>query len=91
MLVGSRARIGLHQPAFEGYNIRRCDRSMDRPEIRRYLRFVIPADADQIYQIMMETSCDSIEWVYGRRALELGVATKLEAEDVDVFGPKKNR
>jgi uncharacterized protein len=91
MLVGSRARIGFHQGAFVGDKLRRCDQSMDSPEIRRYLRFAIPADADRIYQIIMETSCDSIEWVYGQRALELGVATILESEDVDVFGPKQNR
>ena len=91
MLVGSRARIGFHQAALVGEKVRRCDQSMDRPEIRRYLRFVIPADADRIYQIIMETSCDSIEWVYGQRALELGVATTLESEGVDVFGPKKDR
>jgi ATP-dependent protease ClpP protease subunit len=91
LLVGSRARIGFHQVAWIGEKARRCDRSMDSPEIRRYLRYVIPADADQIYPIIMETSCDSIEWIYGQRALELGVATTVESEDVDVFGPKKNR
>jgi hypothetical protein len=91
LLVGSRARIGFHQVAVVGAKDRRCDESMDRPEIRRYLRFVIPADADRVYQIIMETSCNSIEWVYGQRALELGVATTLESEGVDVFGPKKNR
>ena len=59
--------------------------------IRRYLHFVVPADADRIYQIIMGTSCNSIEWVSGQRALELGVATKLESEGVDVFGPKAER
>jgi hypothetical protein len=39
----------------------------------------------------MDTSCKSIEFIYGRRALELGVATTVDAEDVDVFGPKANR
>jgi hypothetical protein len=91
MLVGSRARIGFHQIAWVGDKVRRCDRTMDSPEIRRYLRFVIPADADRIYPIIMATSCDSIDWVYGQRALELGVATRLESEGVDVFGPKKDR
>jgi ATP-dependent protease ClpP protease subunit len=91
MLVGSRARIGFHQAALVGEKVRRCDRSMDSPEIRRYLRFVIPANADRIYQIIMETSCDSIEWVYGQRALELGVATIVESEGVDLFGPKEDR
>jgi ATP-dependent protease ClpP protease subunit len=90
-LVGSRARVGFHQAAFVGEKVRRCDQSMDSPEIRRYLRFVIPVGADRIYPIIMETSCDSIEWVYGQRALELGVATALESESVDVFGPKQNR
>jgi ATP-dependent protease ClpP protease subunit len=91
MLVGSRARVGFHQAAFIGEKVRWCDQSMDSPEIRKYLRFVIPAGADRIYPIIMETSCDSIEWVYGQRALELGVATTLESESVDVFGPKQDR
>jgi hypothetical protein len=39
----------------------------------------------------MTTSCDSIEWVYGQRSIALGVATKLESERVDVFGPKERR
>jgi ATP-dependent protease ClpP protease subunit len=93
-LVGSRARVGFHQAALVGEKVRRCDQAIDSPGvvgIRRYLRFVIPADADRIFQIIMETSCDSIEWMYGQRAVELGVATTLESEGVDVFGPKENR
>jgi ATP-dependent protease ClpP protease subunit len=94
VLAGSRARIGFHQAALVGAKGRRCDQSIDSPgviKIRKYLRFVIPADADRIFQIIMKTSCDSIEWIYGQPALELGVATTLESEAVDVFGPKENR
>jgi hypothetical protein len=94
VLAGSRARIGFHQAALIGEKIRRCVVSMASPEadqIRRYLRFVIPANTDRIFQIIMETSCNSIEWTYGQRALELGVATTLESEGVDVFGPEKDR
>lgn len=94
VLAGSRARIGFHQAALVGEKVRRCDVSMASPEadqIGRYLRFVIPANEDRIFQIVMETSCNSIEWTYGQRALELGVATTLESEGIDVFGPKANR
>jgi ATP-dependent protease ClpP protease subunit len=95
ILAGSRARIGFHQAAFiGGRGSRRCDKSMDSlgvVKMRKYLRFVIPADADRIYQLIMKTSCDSIEWVYGPQALEQGVATALESADVDVFGPESWR
>ena len=94
LLVGSRAQIGFHQAALIGEKERRCDKTMDSPgvvRLRRYLHFVVPADADRIFRIIMETSCDSIDWVSGQRALELGVATKLESEGVDVFGSKADR
>jgi hypothetical protein len=39
----------------------------------------------------MGTSCKSIEWVTDRRAIELGVATKVEREGVDLFGPRQMR
>jgi phosphoribosylamine-glycine ligase len=94
VLVGSRARIGLHQAALVGQKDRRCDRAIDSfgaAKIRRYLRDVIAAGADRIFQLVMNTSCDSIDWAYGQRALELGVATRLESEGIDVFGPKEDR
>ena len=93
MLAGSRARIGFHQTATVGRQ-RRCDQSMDDPavvKVRRYLRFAITAYADQIFQTITKTSCDSIAWIYGQRALELGVATTLESEGIDVFGPEASR
>lgn len=91
VLAGSRARIGFHQGALIGDRDRRCDKSMDSlgvMKIRKYLRYVVPADADRIFQLIMKTSCDSIEWVSGQGALEQGVATALESANVDVFGPK---
>ena len=94
MLAGSRAQIGFHQAALLGEKEKRCETAIDSPgviRIRRYLHFVVPANADRIFQLIMETSCNSIEWVSGERALELGVATKLESEGVDVFGPKSDR
>jgi hypothetical protein len=61
--------------------------------MRRYLhlRFESAADADRIFQLIMDTSCNSIEWVAGQRALDLRVATRLEEAQVDVFGPKNLR
>ena len=94
VLVGSRARIGFHQSALVGQKDRRCDRAIDSlgaAKIRKYLRDVIPAGADRIFQLVMNTSCDSIEWTYGQRALELGVATRLESEGIDIFGPREDR
>jgi ATP-dependent protease ClpP protease subunit len=93
-LVGSRARIGFHQAAVVGERDRRCDRAMDSfsaVEIKRYLRDAIPEGADRIFQLVMKTSCDSIEWIHGQRALEIGVATRLESPGIDVFGPRENR
>jgi len=93
VLVGSRARIGLHQPATTRSGRERwCGASRDSNgvrEIRRYLRWAISAQADQVMEIMMQTSCDAVEWEQGQRALELGIATRLQSADVDVFGPKE--
>ena len=97
-LWGSRAAIGLHQIAevrgsaavADGWCVQSGD-SLAALELRKYLRFVIPAAAERIYRIVMTTSCKSIDWVTGSRALELGLATKVEAEGVDVFGPKELR
>jgi len=100
VLWGSRARIGFHQSARVGQRmgerIRRCDTSIDRASvvrIRRYLyrRFAAADDAERIYRIIMETSCNAIEWIQGQRAIELRVATELASEGIDVFGPKEQR
>ena len=52
-------------------------------------RAVVPATADRIFEIILGTSCQSITWIHGDRAIDLGVATKLEAPGVDVFAPKR--
>ena len=94
VLIGSRARIGLHQPAsVRDYDkSRRCARGTDSngiAEIRRFLRWAVPDTADRITDIILRTSCDSIEWIQGQQALDLGVATRLESADTDVPGESK--
>jgi hypothetical protein len=89
VLVGSRARIGLHQPAQVSSSRRRCDTAPSGTagrEISRYLKAMTPAHADEIFKLAMDTSCDDILWIQGQRALDLALATKLEAEGVDLFG-----
>lgn len=89
LLVGSLAKIGVHQPAIVGGSGRRCDPTMYTSAARdtsAYLKSVIPAHADEVMTLMMQTSCDDIEWIYGQRALDLGVATELESEGT-VVGP----
>jgi hypothetical protein len=94
VLVGSRARIGLHQPA----SGRDDDKSRRRAsgndsngvsEIRKFLRWAVPDTADRIMDIVLGTSCDSIEWIQGQRALELAIATRLEAADAAMLGQTK--
>lgn len=94
ILNGSQAGIGFHQMrrVADGQKIEdgECVISRDNRELtamRRYLNFIVPAAADAVYKLVMETPCDSIEWVGGQRAVSLGVATKVENESVDVFGP----
>jgi len=91
VLWGSRAAIGLHQPSTSMLG---CDRFGNTPggyAMKKYLHEVVPANADRIIEIAMNTSCVSIEWISGRRALDLGIATTIEAEGVDVFGPEASR
>jgi hypothetical protein len=38
-------------------------------------------------KLILQTPCESIEWVYGERAIKLGIATKLELPNVAV-GPR---
>ena len=94
LLVGSRAKIGFHQPATGRGNERRCSASFDSSgvrDIRKYLRWVLPGEIDPVMELIMQTSCDAIAWLHGQRALELGIATRLESENVDVFGPLNRR
>ena len=98
VLAGSRAKIGLHQPAsvreVGNSNSRWCGNSFDSNgvrEIKGYLLWAIPAEAEQVMDIIMRTSCNAVEWISGRRAIELGIATKIESEGIDVFGPPTAR
>jgi TPR repeat protein len=98
LLWGSQAEIGFHQISRvkegEAMDSGTCIASNFDPNavaLRRYLQFVIPETAEQIFAIAMATPCKSIEWVKGKRAIDLQVATRLEAEGKDVFGPLQER
>ena len=98
ILWGSRAAIGLHQPSLvrEGDKVEngRCvTTNFDAPVVamRRYVQFVLPQTSDQVMEVVMSTPCKSITWVKGKRAIDLGVATRVEAEREDVFGPRAGR
>ena len=92
VLVGTRAKIGLHQSATVGSKVtRHCNTSFDDYAIRlmrQYLNWVVPEKSDTIMRLVLQTSCDAIEWISGPRAIDLGIATRLEAEGVDIFGAK---
>jgi hypothetical protein len=47
-------------------------------DLSEYLKTVIPATADRVMDLIMQTPCETIEWVYGRRAIDLGIATRLD-------------
>lgn len=93
VLIGSRAKIGLHQPATSRLGFeksRRCVTfvySDGLAQIRRFLRFAIPDRADQVMEIILKTPCDSIEWINGQPAIDLQIATRIESGDVDLVGP----
>lgn len=95
-LVGSRAAIGLHQPSTFRANGKdhRCSNVVQEGGVlamRRYLADVIPATSDQVMDVSMQTACTSIEWVKGQRAIDMGIATRVESAGADVFGPKSAR
>jgi hypothetical protein len=90
VLWGSRAAIGFHQARSTATG--ECDQfgnSYPVYRMKEYVHEAAPADADRIVEIIMNTSCKSIEWIQGRRAVDLGVATKTEAESMDP-GPELN-
>ena len=97
-LWGSRAAIGLHQPRLvrvgDSLDLGRCVTTNLDPSVvamRRYLEFALPQSSDQVMAIVIKTPCSSITWVNGKQALDLGVATRVEAEHEDVFGPRAGR
>jgi hypothetical protein len=95
ILVGSGARIGLHQSARSGRrDARVCDPttySSASREMAGYLRTVVPQHADELMKIILQTPCDSIEWVSGQRAIDLGIATAIEWGGVQVGPPPKKK
>jgi ATP-dependent protease ClpP protease subunit len=94
ILVGSGARIGLHQSARNRRNNRVCDPttySSASREMAGYLQTVIPQHADELMKIILQTPCDTIEWVSGQRALDLGIATRVEWGGVQVGPPPKKK
>lgn len=95
-LVGSRAAIGLHQSATfaEQGNNKHCGNDVQRDgalAMRHYLVQVLPETSDKVEDVVMQTPCTSITWINGQRALDLGVATKVESPTTDLFGPKAAR
>lgn len=94
-LAGSRARIGLHQ-AGQTYRDkqRACASTLQTHAartIRRYLHWVVPATAEAVMDTLMQSSCTTMEYVQGERAVALGIATRLERPDQDLFGPPQHR
>jgi ATP-dependent protease ClpP protease subunit len=90
ILVGSAARIGLHQSSRGFGRDRVCDPtsySSATRDMYDYLKSVIPEQADEVIKLIMQTPCESIEWVSGERAIKLGIATRLELPNVAV-GPR---
>jgi ATP-dependent protease ClpP protease subunit len=91
VLVGSRARIGLHQASSGPRGERQCASTLQTGaarDLRRYLSWVIPSTADEVVATLMDTSCATMTFVQGERAIALGLATRLERPDEDVFGPR---
>ncbi len=90
VLVGSRARIGLHQAASGTVKAQHCSSVADgngMQEIRHYLAWVVPATGAEVMKVIMDTPCKTITWVNGERSIALGVATRLDADGTDLFGP----
>lgn len=98
VLSGARAAIGLHQISqFRGNGDARtqtCVTARDDPSVqavRRYVRFVLPDTAEEVIRIAMATPCKEIEWVRSQRALDLQIATRIEAPNEDIYGPREER
>jgi hypothetical protein len=92
-LVASRARIGLHQAStLRAGSARHCSANLDdngTRELRSYLRWTIPDSADVVMKLIMDTPCNSIDWVQGQRAVELGLATRVETRDANPAGERR--
>jgi hypothetical protein len=56
--------------------------------MKRYTSTVIPDRSPEVMKLILSTPCDAIDWTSGQRAIDLGIATSIEADGIDVFGPK---
>ena len=91
VLYGSKARIGLHQPSLTRLDSKSCQTEFDSAgakEIRSFLRFMLPDTVSKVSEIIMKTSCESITWLSGKQAVDLGIATKLEEPNLVLKIPK---
>ena len=80
-LVGPNAKIGLHQGAWVQGGTRTCDSTSytyTSRDLARFVKAMVPDHAEAITTLIRETSCNSIRWLRGQRAIELGIATTLE-------------
>ena len=85
VLVGQRARIGLHQPGTQDSQDptaeKRCqpDRlAVVNRQIRSYLRFMLDEPGERVLDRSLATSCRSMDWLNPDEALRMGIATRLE-------------
>lgn len=86
ILIGAQARIGLHQaatvrkePGVDSSRSCQTDRFAGvYKQIRLFLRMVLADQSDAVFERIMATPCTSMEWVSGRSALEMGIATQVE-------------
>jgi hypothetical protein len=95
VLWGSRAQVGFHQIANpRSAADRHCVTDPESPAVvatKRYIASMIPDTWEQVWSLVINTPCRSIRYVKGEEALRLGVATRVEAEREDVFGPRAAR
>lgn len=90
VMVGTRARVGLHQAGrtrerAPGARPQPSDKecSTDRHsevyrQIRRYLHFVMGDEGQAVFQRTMDTSCRSMDWLSPAEAMAMGMATRLQ-------------
>ena len=82
ILMGPKARIGLHQSAStDRWGERSCRGSSFDGASRakkNYLRRVVPTHWEEIFNRSMSTPCTEISWIRGEDAVGLGIATHLQ-------------
>lgn len=86
VLIGPRARIGLHQSGTRTNDDPKSEKRCYSGHLddasrlkRRYLREVLPEQGEAIFQRSMKTSCKSMDWIRNEEALQAGIATRMES------------